>query len=536
MTVCIEYALNVRLPKLAWFSRIDLVGGNVFVEHGDAVECNDDWMVEGVWDGPYSAGAFHRNSHLFGSGIRLDDGRVHIVSSCALVDRLVYCRDGEQLLVSNSLPLLLARTNARLIPRHDYRVECRAIKNGLYKHDPTFRVDHPRIDHFYQLYYRGLVVEEGRVWMTLDSPPRQFTSFADYRAALVESIEAIVANYRDPKRRFPLADYGTLSNGYDSTTVACLVKDHGIREFFSYRGGWNGETRECDTAPIAAGLGIEPIWLGGSAERIAEDERYMHAANPSGFQPPLLQMATHVARGGRPAVVFTGYHGDIVWGLKPDGNDHSADIIRHDLSGLDLSEVRLKAGFVNVAVPFLFARSAPSIRAISRSREMDPWRLNNDYDRPICRRIVESGGVARHLFGVKKHGILRTPRRPIDEQLRKRYERYLDAAYGMGRTRALARLALDKYTSIGLAKIARAVPPRGPLLPVRQKLFARFREIVDGDSLLPDQVNFCVALYAWSIDELTREIAGEERAREDRWPADSSWRSGRRMTSRTIPD
>jgi hypothetical protein len=503
----IDYARNVRLPKLAWFARVDLVDHRVAVEHGTAVECNERWMVEGVWDGEYAAGAFHEDAHLFGSGIRLEQERVHIVPSCALVDRLVYCRDGGELLVSNSLPLLLARTGARLIPRHDYRADARAIMRGLYKHDPAFRVTHPRIEHFFQLYYRSLIVEDGRVSMKLDALPRHFTGFADYRAALSRTVGTLVANYRDAARRAPLSGYGTLSNGYDSTTVACLAKEFGVRHYFSYRGSWAGARTECDTAPIAAALRVEPIWLEAAAGNTCEDERYMHAASPAGFQLPLLQIATHIERSGSAAAVFTGYHGDIMWGLKPDGNDRAADIFRHDLSGLDLSEVRLKAGFVHVAVPFLFARSVASIRAISRSAEMEPWRLYNDYDRPICRRIVETEGVARPLFGAKKHGLLGTTSRPVDAQLRERYMSYLDAAYGMGRTRALARLALDRLASLGLRQTARALPAAGPLLPVKNKLDARFWRLMDGESLMQDGVNFRVALYAWSVEELSSEIA-----------------------------
>ena len=504
----IEYRPNALLPKLAWLARIDLVNDTVSIAHGAAVECNERWMVEGAWDGPYAAGEFHENAHLFGSGIRLDQGRVHVVPSCALVDRLVYCRDGDELLVSNSLPLLLAMTGARLDPRHDYRAEARAIMAGLYKHDPSFRVRHSRIERFYQLYYRSLVVERGSVRMKLDPQPRQFSSFHDYRAALSQTVHAIVANYRDANRRVPLAEYGTLSDGYDSTTVSCLLKAHGVRNYFSYRGAWSRETPECDTAPIAAALSIEPIWLTAAAGKTSEDERYMHAASPAGFQLPLLQIATHVERSGSAAVVFTGYHGDIIWGLKPDDNDHAADILRHDLSGLDFSEVRLKSGFIHVAVPFLFARSTPSIRAISRSSEMEPWRLHNDYDRPICRRIVEGEGVARHLFGVKKHGLWGSTRRPFDARLRERYLRYLDDAYGMGRTSAHARFALDKLTGLGLQKTARALPTRGPLAQLRDRLYSRFWRLMDGESLLPGGVNFRVALYAWSVEELKREIAG----------------------------
>jgi hypothetical protein len=36
---------------------------------------------------------------------------------------------------------------------------------------------------------------------------------------------------------------------------------------------------------------------------------------------------------------------------------------------------------------------------------MDPWRVGAQYDRPIPRRIVESCGVPRHMFGQEKKAI-----------------------------------------------------------------------------------------------------------------------------------
>ena len=35
---------------------------------------------------------------------------------------------------------------------------------------------------------------------------------------------------------------------------------------------------------------------------------------------------------------------------------------------------------------------------------MDFWKLGNDYDKPIPRRIIEMAGVPRGIFGVRKDG------------------------------------------------------------------------------------------------------------------------------------
>ena len=64
-----------------------------------------------------------------------------------------------------------------------------------------------------------------------------------------------------------------------------------------------------------------------------------------------------------------------------------------------MAELRLVVGFVHLPLPFMGARRKADIVKITESSEMDPWRLETDYDRPIARRIAEEAGVPRHLFG-----------------------------------------------------------------------------------------------------------------------------------------
>jgi hypothetical protein len=127
----VYYHAVAELPKLAWLASIELGGGSLSVLHGSAVECRDEWMVEGVWDGDFDRGDFHRSPNFSGSGIRIEDERIYIVASSALVDRLFYCFHGGKMLISNSLILLLAFTGARLNSNQDYRTECRSILKGV---------------------------------------------------------------------------------------------------------------------------------------------------------------------------------------------------------------------------------------------------------------------------------------------------------------------------------------------------------------------------------------------------------------------
>src|SRR5437867_11118058 len=70
----LRYREVPRLPRLAWVATIDRAAGDVLVFHGSAVECREEWMVEGVWDAEFRSGGFHESPHFFGSGLRLADG------------------------------------------------------------------------------------------------------------------------------------------------------------------------------------------------------------------------------------------------------------------------------------------------------------------------------------------------------------------------------------------------------------------------------------------------------------------------------
>ena len=122
----IVLARLLDLPKLAWAASLDLGQGTLWVIHGSAVECRDQWLVEGTWDGPFEQAYFHHSANFFGSGIRIDGDQIYFVTSSALVDRLLYCVHAGRLFVSNSLVLLLSITGARMesLPQLPRGVQC----------------------------------------------------------------------------------------------------------------------------------------------------------------------------------------------------------------------------------------------------------------------------------------------------------------------------------------------------------------------------------------------------------------------------
>ena len=425
------------LPKLAWLAVLDRDAGSVQLLHGAAVECRERWAVEGVWDGEFDAGGFHRSQHFFGSGVTVEGDRVYFVPSRALVDRLVYCVDGPALVVSNSLVLLLAFTGAQLDPAHDYHLESRAIRQGVKHYDRRFVVRHPEIPCFYQAYYASLVVSGGQIEVVSPPATPRLTSFAHYRELLTAALDRIRDNYSATTRRTPLRALATLSSGYDSPAVAALVKELGVELCFTSRRSnthfprWLSSRAAIDDGtPIADALGLRTAYLDRPGRAVTEDELYFLA--PGCGQPALAfhSMATYLEATCQGAVVFTGFQGDYAWDVNVERKYLNEDLLGNDTSGLAFSEIRLKSGFINVAVPYMFAERVADLVAIGESPDMRAYRLHTGYDRPIPRRLAEEAGVPRGAFGARKKAVVQAYDYPVNRRLRTAFFRFVRTETG----------------------------------------------------------------------------------------------------------
>jgi hypothetical protein len=431
--VAIIHKRIAGLPKLAWVAEVELRTGVCTVRHGDGIETHPEWAVEGVWDAPFEEGAFHRSENFFGSGVRQDGGRLYFVPSVALTDRLLWAQHGHRLVVSNSLPLLLAFLGARLDPAHDYSLESLTILQGIRRYERRFHLIHPDIDAAFQLYHDRLVVEDGRVTIETTRHAETLATYEQYIARLRQVLAATARNYRSPRRRQRFSTFTTISSGYDSTAVATLVKELGLDACFTCARSntplppWIAPKLAVDDGRLnAERLGLRCDDLDCRKSQVTEDELFFLA--PSTADPEIVfhSLTRHITENCDAAIVFTGYHGDKVWERTTPEQFLGEDIIRGDTSGLNLSEIRLQAGFIHVPVPFILARSIRSLVAISRSDAMRPWRLDNSYDRPIPRRIAESAGLPRESFGMVKKAVTRHYTFPINGTLRRKFFHFLE--------------------------------------------------------------------------------------------------------------
>lgn len=431
----------VALPRLAWLSSCDLHSLKISLQHGRDVETHDEWAVEGVWDAPFAGGAFAQSPHFFGSGVRIAGSRVEFTPSSSLTDRLLYCTLNDCLLVSNSLPLLLAQTGARLRHPHNYRPEIKAVQKGLSVYEPELTVDHPEIESFSQLFHHHLIIEQTdgakQPSMRIAEKPRaEFvpTTFEAYEAYLLESLERLLDNAKSSDRAAPMDTIACLSSGYDSTAVSTLAQRLGETQSYSVRKPLTlldrllPGRRADDGAAARVALGLEgtPHSLG----RTAEDELHFHSAASEPAETAFYPLFASRCESSPPLVMLSGYHGDKVWDRNPGERFINENMRRGDMSGLPLSEARLHAGVINLALPFILAEHIEQLVSIANSDAMVPWRTNSGYDRPIPRRIAESAGVPRDSFGQRKSAVTRYVHLPHNAELRARYLRWVEAQGG----------------------------------------------------------------------------------------------------------
>ena len=381
-------------PALAWLVQCRTGSDVVDVIHGPRVECTSDWFCEAVWDGRFEDGDFDYTDLVFGSGGRSRAAGLTFVSSGTTVDRLQALELDSGVLISNSLPCLLAASGSRVDPAYPhYFRDFSTICNGLSRYTPLLSTSHGRAR---LIYFNNMTWDGKRLQQAAKpSPARDFREFERYRDFLATSLERIGENLAEPTRRHPFRLLGTISSGYDSPTVATLARGAGLEEVISFDRCNEDEADSGQAIATCLGLKVTVIPRDGwRATRLAEVP--FLAADAKG-EDVYFKSAESLLVG---RVLLTGFHGDKMWGKYTTAL--SPDLVRGDQSGLSLTEYRLHAGFVHCPVPFMGVRQIREVNTLSRSSAMARWDVPGDYTRPICRRIVEEAGVPRELFGIRK--------------------------------------------------------------------------------------------------------------------------------------
>jgi hypothetical protein len=436
----LEYSLNRALPPLAWVASLS-DANQCSVTHGPLVETGASFFFEGAWAGEFLAARPDQTEVVFGSGGTALSGGVTFVTSLATTDYLYYRTHHGVTTVANSLALLLAATDDALDPGYlGYAEINNSILSGtaLYERRiPTRRGFVRRVMH------ANLVVEAGEAREVAKPEPPDFSTYSAYYDYLQTRYATLVRNARDGTRRNPLRIFSTQSRGYDSTAINAIAASHGLDGVFTIRTGKGGGSAADDPnelevsddgTEIAQALGLAPV-IGLERRAFAksfDDELYYHAAIHECQDANFKQLSERI---DAPALLLTGILGEL-WYTRSSFYEErpdflGADLRKADLGGHGLGEVRLRAGYVQAALPFIGARRRAQILALTESAEMSAWRLGVAYDRPLPRRIGEEAGVPRLAFGQVKIGSVvefAVPQAPQTAALRSAYFNFLLSA------------------------------------------------------------------------------------------------------------
>jgi hypothetical protein len=398
----IVHKLEDDLPRLAWSARVNLRDRSVVVRRGPWVETGPHFVVEGAWGGAFSAASFAEAPVFTGTGVISNADGLRFVSPTHTLQPLFTLRYSNELHCSNSLAFLLVAAGTTLQRSYRfYYYDFLSIIDGLRDYVRTVPTATTRVGVHYHC--NLLLRPDGRLDQETKHNPPPFPDFAAYRAFLQDQVCRVAANATDSGRRLRYPLLTTISSGYDSPACAVLAQGAGCEGAITFtKARSDFAEREDSGRGVADHLGMKVIELDPDAYHSRTDmpEAEFIAAGQSGGDVVFTVAESEL--GG--VLLLTGFHGDKIWSTH---NDHvGPDIVRGDASGGSLSEFRLRVGFFNFPVPFAGCVRHPEIHAISNAAEMRPWSLTGTtYDRPIPRRIVETAGVPRQLFGQRKKAI-----------------------------------------------------------------------------------------------------------------------------------
>ncbi len=395
-----KYKVIKELPKLSWLA--DVAINTVSVYCGENVEIHENFCVAGVWDGDFSSGNFVDARFFCGSGMKINENLIRFSTASHALEKLFLYRCEGHVIVSNSAPFLLAYCHLSLVKEDSqYERHFCSILDGINRYEKYIPVSGK--ENIEQYFVADITVDCSLSVVAQRKMALQgFNSFEDFYGQMQRDIEKIYLNATSKDRNS--SGYGvisTISSGYDSCACATVAKKLGCTTVVSLSGG----KYDADSGLKAA------MELG--YQNLIQREQQSYKVKKGCIDAEYVcsgELGTHLQFSVfedlfSDNLVFMGLRGDYYWGLSSEpNNDFEMRGFYYYETNIGYIENALKNNYIIIPLPTYGTSVSTSIRLISLSKEMAPWRLYNDYDRPIPRRIVESAGVSRESFGQKKSG------------------------------------------------------------------------------------------------------------------------------------
>jgi len=392
------------LPRLSWCAVMTEDVETIDVYIGPWVETRESFFVEGAWDGPFIEGGFDFGVASMASGGKLRENNVVFSTPYHIHERLHTLRINEKLYISPSLAFLLEKCGTCLDVNYiPYQVDLLKMINKMDNHIGSIPIDDGYIINVY--HFRNIIVDS-KLLITIENKnvTSDFLNYASYRNYLISKIKEIDRNANSPERIIRYSPISMMSTGYDSPACTVLGMEIGLADVVTFRKSREGRKEEDnnDSARGIAeslGLKVKEFRRSDVLEGEGTPEAEFVASGDLGQDFEISVLGEELQR----KLVIVGYHGDTMWNVNK--KNVSQDIPRGDAGGCCWTDFKFRIGYIFVPVPYIGCLSHPSILAISNSKEMEPWRMWNRYDRPIARRIVEERGVPRNMFGKNKKAI-----------------------------------------------------------------------------------------------------------------------------------
>ena len=396
-----EYQVFENLPKLGWAMTICKDCDTVNICCGEWVERHPQWFVSGVWDGNFVEADFQEAEFFCATGAKVQDGNVVVYSPTHERQRLCYFEQSDSVTFSNSIPLLLAATGTQVDKDCDQyeKILCSILWGTK---DYTREIPVANNQHIKQIFCADIHVDgELKLSIIPKKLHRNFVDFKDYFDSISDVCRKIRLNGLDEHRTRTYELAATASSGYDSSACAAVLKAVGCDTLMAFKGGFYDEDSPVE---IARQLGYSDIIERGHKVYLDMDcckDAEFFVCGDIGVYMQFSAFEDDFAG----HIVSIGTSGSYIWDKDGDVNPESKrsgyDFYTANLS---FSENALIRGYIVLPLPLYASTAVQSIQKISNMPEMKPWTLHTNYDRPICRRILETAGVDGSLFGHKKYG------------------------------------------------------------------------------------------------------------------------------------
>lgn len=395
------YHICGGIPLLGWSMVINKDCNVVDVYCGNYVERNNEWFVSGVWDGEFGEADFSSAEFFCATGAKIINGNIVVYSPTHERQRICYIEKEKSIIFSNSIPLLLATANEEIDKNCDQyeKILC-SILWGTKEYTKDVPIANNR--YFKQIFCADVTIDSDlQVYVEPKKIHRDFKDFKDYYDSITSVCDRISKNGLDEKRIRKYEMAATASSGYDSSCCAAILKKVGCNKLFTFKGGYYDDD---SAVTIAKQLGFENIIerdYFDYKEKTKSKDAEFYVCGDIGVYMQFSSFEDDFSG----HIISIGTSGSYIWdkegNVNPESKRSGYDFYTANLS---FSENALIKGYIILPLPLYGSTAVQSIQKISNMPEMKEWTLGTKYDRPICRRILETSGVDGRLFGHKKYG------------------------------------------------------------------------------------------------------------------------------------